>query len=170
MAFSYLSSAFLALLEPIDDSKNDDEDEESTSKNKKSKESKPRFKYWKQSYVLVKQFCVSLNLFLMEIPSDNILNACLRAVMDNSNLFVQIEKVAKNLIKNLVRIWSRKSHESRCLAFVVLCKLIRFDPDLYPIVYKVRMFLDVLFLICFSRVVTLPMLQTRDPYHSSLFR
>jgi len=138
MAFSYLSSAFLALLEPIDDSKDKESDDEELpgSKTKKQKDSKPRFKYWKQSHVLVKQFCVSLNLFLMEIPSDNILNACLRAVMDNSNLFVQIEKVAKNLIKNLVRIWSRKSHESRCLAFVVLCKLIRFDPDLFPIIYK----------------------------------
>ncbi|KAE9549393.1 hypothetical protein FO519_007401 [Halicephalobus sp. NKZ332] len=144
MTFSYLSSAFLFLLEPIDESKKEkeednDDDSESESlplKDKKSKDSKPRFRYWKQCHVLVRQFCVSLNLFLMEIPSDNILNACLRAVIDNSNLFVQIEKIAKNLIKNLVRIWSRKGHESRCLAFVILCKLIRFNPDLFPIIYK----------------------------------
>uniref|UniRef100_A0AC34RLZ7 Uncharacterized protein n=1 Tax=Panagrolaimus sp. JU765 TaxID=591449 RepID=A0AC34RLZ7_9BILA len=40
------------------------------------------------------------------------------------------------LIKNLVRIWSKKNYESRCLAFVVLCKLIRFQPKLFASVYK----------------------------------
>uniref|UniRef100_A0AC34Q9S1 Uncharacterized protein n=1 Tax=Panagrolaimus sp. JU765 TaxID=591449 RepID=A0AC34Q9S1_9BILA len=91
MSFTYLSSAFLALLEPIEvkDEVLIDGVDMGYKLRQHEHDPMPTFKHWKQCHGVIKQFCHCLNIFLMEIPSDNILKACLRAVMDNANLFIQ---------------------------------------------------------------------------------
>lgn len=75
--------------------------------------------------------------FLIEATSTSIINCTLRAVIDNVGLYTSFEKLTRNIIRILIRIWSRKAHDSRCLAFVGLSKLVRLDPSLFSVIYKV---------------------------------
>lgn len=146
MCYTHLAHVLLTILDPIEvkkEEKTDDNVSELFDGKKKKSHIKHeikgqiRYKYWKEFNLLVKEYLRSLNIFLMEVSSQSIMNATLRAIIDNIGLYVSFEKLVRNLTRILIRIWSRKTHDSRCLAFVGLSKMARMDPNLYPNIYKV---------------------------------
>ena len=98
----------------------------------------------------------------MEVTSTPIMRASLRAIIDIVRLYVAFDKMAKNVIKILIRIWSKKAHDCRCLAFVALTKIIRFNPTLYATIYKVCLSSAYRYYQFYYRDVTLHMLLVLD--------
>uniref|UniRef100_A0A914HKD5 Nucleolar complex protein 2 homolog n=1 Tax=Globodera rostochiensis TaxID=31243 RepID=A0A914HKD5_GLORO len=94
------------------------------------------FKHWHKYGALSKSYLSALKIFLTEVESDYVLLSTLRVVTDLVDLYLHFPKLCKGLVKVLVHFWSRKTEEVRCVAFVALCKMVRLDPEYFPVVYK----------------------------------
>uniref|UniRef100_A0A914YE79 Nucleolar complex protein 2 homolog n=1 Tax=Panagrolaimus superbus TaxID=310955 RepID=A0A914YE79_9BILA len=143
MCYTHLAHVLLLILDPIGEVKKEEDVDDDisellkvNSKKKTATKGNIRYKYWKEFNPLAKEYLRNLTLFLMEATSTSIMICTLRAIIDNAGIFTSFEKLTKNLIRILIRTWSRKIHDCRCLAFVGLSKLIRLDPTLYPTIYK----------------------------------
>uniref|UniRef100_A0A7E5A0B7 Protein SPT2 n=1 Tax=Panagrellus redivivus TaxID=6233 RepID=A0A7E5A0B7_PANRE len=140
MCYAYVAPVILTLLDPIPEVKKEEAEDtpkfDPTKKDKPERKAPPKYKNWREFSTIIKQFLHCLNLFLVEATSKEIMHCTLRAIVDNIGLYVHFERISRNLIKSLVRVWSRKTQDCRCLAFIALCKLIRFDGRLFSTVYK----------------------------------
>ncbi|KAI6172045.1 hypothetical protein M3Y98_00929500 [Aphelenchoides besseyi] len=109
--------------------------------NKSTKENKTEnqtvvFKHWKRYRTLTRQYLSSLIDFIGELGQSNVLIATIRSTLSLSDLFVHFPIHCRRFTKFLIQVWSRKSMEERCMAFLVLNRLCRAKPDLFPHVYK----------------------------------
>ncbi|KHN71096.1 Nucleolar complex protein 2 -like protein [Toxocara canis] len=95
-----------------------------------------RFKRWKKWSVVVKQYLQALLLFLNEVQNADVMVCTLRAVAQVVELYLHFSKLSRNLVKSVVRIWSRKCLECRVSSMLVLSKIVRLDKHLYPVVLK----------------------------------
>jgi nucleolar complex protein 2 len=144
MCYTHLPHVLLLILDPIGEVKKEEGEDDisellkpqSKKKTTTTTKGNVRYKYWKEFSPLVKEYLRNLTLFLMEASSTSIMHCTLRTIVDTVGLFTSFDKLTRNLIRILIRTWSRKTHDSRCLAFVGLSKLIRLDPSLYPTIYK----------------------------------
>nr|CAD2139393.1 unnamed protein product [Meloidogyne enterolobii] len=129
LCFQTMGRALYRLLNPVKKSIKDDQ------KNKYKKCS--HFKNWQRHKSLTKCYLEAVHIFLLELNSNQVIVAAIRAVADLVDLFIHFPKLTKNIIKCLVRIWSQQQiEEARCIAFVVLCKISRMDSNFFPKIYK----------------------------------
>uniref|UniRef100_A0A915MYG1 Nucleolar complex protein 2 homolog n=1 Tax=Meloidogyne javanica TaxID=6303 RepID=A0A915MYG1_MELJA len=129
LCFQTMGRVLYRLLNPVKKSIKDDQ------KNKYKKCS--HFKNWQRHKSLAKCYLEAVHIFLLELNSNQVIVAAIRAVADLVDLFIHFPKLTKNIIKCLVRIWSQQQiEEARCIAFVVLCKISRMDSNFFPKIYK----------------------------------
>ncbi|VDN52629.1 unnamed protein product [Dracunculus medinensis] len=95
-----------------------------------------RFRKWKKYNSLVKSYLNYLLLFLNELQSPDVLVCTLHAITEVISLYGHFNKLTRNLIKSLVRIWSRKTDECRCAAFIAIFKFIRSNKSIYSAIIK----------------------------------
>ncbi|CAK5069467.1 unnamed protein product [Meloidogyne enterolobii] len=129
LCFQTMGRALYRLLNPVKKSIKDGQ------KNKYKKCS--HFKNWQRHKSLAKCYLEAVHIFLLELNSNQVIVAAIRAVADLVDLFIHFPKLTKNIIKCLVRIWSQQQiEEARCIAFVVICKISRMDSNFFPKIYK----------------------------------
>uniref|UniRef100_A0A914WXR4 Nucleolar complex protein 2 homolog n=1 Tax=Plectus sambesii TaxID=2011161 RepID=A0A914WXR4_9BILA len=137
LCFSRLGEALYAILEPIkqersvDVTKMDDGEEEAVKSGPLS-----RFRRWKKYSAVVKQYLSDLLSFLGEVQEAEVISATIRAINKMVDLYVIFAKLSRQLVKQLVRVWSRKQEECRVVAFIALSKLIRVQPDMFSFIIK----------------------------------
>uniref|UniRef100_A0A914EBE5 Nucleolar complex protein 2 homolog n=1 Tax=Acrobeloides nanus TaxID=290746 RepID=A0A914EBE5_9BILA len=134
LCFAHLGRALLTVLTPLKEEEKSSQQKEASKKKKPS--TKPPYKYWAVHRLLVKDYLHSILSFLNEIQTDDVVISTVRAIVDLIPLYIHFSKMSKNMIKALVRVWSRNSENCKCIAFVALCKLARLDRKMYPVVYK----------------------------------
>ncbi|KAI6242909.1 hypothetical protein M3Y99_00200200 [Aphelenchoides fujianensis] len=99
---------------------------------RKGKSASVVYKHWKRYRGLTKQYLSTV----LDLGQSNVMIATMRSVLSLADLLVHFPILCRRLIKFLVQIWSRKTTEERCMAFLVLNRLCRAKPDLFTSVYK----------------------------------
>uniref|UniRef100_A0A915CN94 Nucleolar complex protein 2 homolog n=1 Tax=Ditylenchus dipsaci TaxID=166011 RepID=A0A915CN94_9BILA len=95
-----------------------------------------KFKNWHKYSSLAKEYLVSVHTFLMELQSSEAMASAIRATVDLVDLYLHFPKLCKLLVKTLIQSWSRKAENVQVISFVALSKIVRFDSDLFVVVYK----------------------------------
>uniref|UniRef100_A0A1I8BQ31 Nucleolar complex protein 2 homolog n=1 Tax=Meloidogyne hapla TaxID=6305 RepID=A0A1I8BQ31_MELHA len=130
LCFQTMGRSLYRLLNPVKGSIRSDQ------KSRKYKKCS-HFKNWQRHRSLAKFYLEAVHIFLLELNSNQVIVAAIRAVADLADLFIHFPKLCKNIIKCLVRIWSQQQiEEARCIAFVVLCKIARMETNFFPKIYK----------------------------------
>ncbi|OZC11778.1 hypothetical protein X798_00958 [Onchocerca flexuosa] len=134
LCFTYLGKSLFSLIGHI---KTEADEEEPDSKFKKvGKYKTKQYRCLKKYGNIVKSYLHGLLLFLNEIQTSSVTVCTLRAVTDLLELYIHFPKLTRSLTKTVIKIWSRRTDECRCAAFLALCKLIRIHRSSFPAVIK----------------------------------
>ncbi|KAM3719682.1 Nucleolar complex protein [Dirofilaria immitis] len=134
LCFIYLGKSLFSLIGYI---KTEADEKESDLKFKKvEKYTKKQYRCWKKYGNLVKSYLHALLQFLNEIQTSSVTVCTLRAITDLLELYIHFPKLTRNLAKAVIKIWSRRTDECCCVAFLTLCKLIRIHKSSFPAVIK----------------------------------
>ncbi|KJH43694.1 Noc2p family protein [Dictyocaulus viviparus] len=74
--------------------------------------------------------------FVKNIQTSEVIVSTLKAIRAIVDLYALFKKIAKNLTKVLVCIWSRKSWNCRVGAYVCMMKLVKNHPEHFVVLYK----------------------------------
>uniref|UniRef100_A0A915Q6K6 Nucleolar complex protein 2 homolog n=1 Tax=Setaria digitata TaxID=48799 RepID=A0A915Q6K6_9BILA len=132
LCFSCVGKSLFSLVGHV---KTEANEEGKESKFRKSRRQKlPR--HWKKYCNLIKTYLHALLQFLNEIQTPDVIVCTIRAVTDLIELYIYFPKLTRDLIKGMVKIWSRRTDESRCAAFLALYRLVKLHKKSFPAVIK----------------------------------
>uniref|UniRef100_A0A0N5AEN2 Nucleolar complex protein 2 homolog n=1 Tax=Syphacia muris TaxID=451379 RepID=A0A0N5AEN2_9BILA len=146
--FQYLPKTLYLMLRPIDKSDSPKHKKRTSRLSNTEKlnqafsddgvmvDPKLQFRRWRQHRVIIKKYLNLLLLFLKELQTTDVVVAALKTVLQLVNLLVFYKELTKKFIKSVVRIWSRRSEECQCVAFMIFCKIIRFNKKYYKSIFK----------------------------------
>ncbi|KAK6738080.1 hypothetical protein RB195_020279 [Necator americanus] len=84
----------------------------------------------------LKQYLGSVLTFANEVQTPDVIVSTLKAIRRMTDFYAHFKKMAKNLTKVLVRIWSRKTLECRVGAYVCMVQLVKTHPEHFVSLYK----------------------------------
>eukprot|EP00112_Aurelia_sp_Birch-Aquarium-sp1_P008912 Seg1996.3 transcript_id=Seg1996.3/GoldUCD/mRNA.D3Y31 product="Protein bud22" protein_id=Seg1996.3/GoldUCD/D3Y31 len=93
-------------------------------------------KQWSKVKVTVKNYLMDLLQLLRQLAEPSMVAVVLRHVQDLSPYYACFAKIAKMLIKRLVRMWSSAEEHVRVLAFLCIRKMALHMPQLFDFIIK----------------------------------
>ncbi|KAI1720017.1 noc2p family domain-containing protein [Ditylenchus destructor] len=132
LCFKHLGRILLNLLNPIEP-----KGKKRKKFKKKMRRSVTTFKNWHKYRLLSKEYLSAVHTFLSEIQNRKSILLTIRAILDLADIYVHFPKLSKTTLKTLIKLWSRNANEKiRIQSFVAIHKFVRFDAELFSLVYK----------------------------------